>query len=30
MCAGAIIEGEIPSYFVSEIEEETMELFNRQ
>jgi len=29
MCAGAIIEGEIPSYFVSEIEEGTMELFNK-
>lgn len=30
MCGGAIIEGEIPSFFISEIEEETMDLFDKQ
>ena len=30
MCAGAKLEGEIPSYFMSEIEDDTMELFNKQ
>ena len=30
MCAGSIIEGEIPSYFMSEIDRETMELFNKK